>query len=432
MILVNVRRPSRILFIGAVLTALTWHARAQSTPEREAVLGLDFALQTALTESPQLAMAGLGADALRQVGAQAGTLPDPVLQAAFSPRPVHTARGTQRSQFRLEQAFPFPGKRKLRRQVADLRADVAQYEVEALRQDIAQQVRSAYARLYALQERLDILSTFEDEIRSFEEAAAAEYEVGRGPQQALLRAQLERNTISKRALQLRASRHEAVRDLATLMNRPELMADSFRVERPVPLEDLRGETSYEVAARQRPEFRAVDRALKGADRAIDLARRDYYPDVTLQVTYTDIAKDTPPVNPDGANALAVGAGVRIPLWRGALSAKRQQREIERRRLDEHQRALEADTRIRLEELRQRIRLEQENLALLSGGLVPQAEITRDATLAAYTTGRASFLDLLEAERMLFELKLDEISTRERLHEAVASVHRVLGTPIDFE
>ena len=110
---------------------------------------------------------------------------------------------------------------------------------------------------------------------------------------------------------------------------------------------------------------------------------------------------------------------------------RQQREIERQRIDEQQRALETDVQLRSTELRHRIRLEQQNLQLLSGGLVPQAEITRDAALAAYTTGRAAFIDLLDAERMLFELQLDEISVRERLHEAVATMHRVLGTPIDL-
>jgi outer membrane protein TolC len=386
----------------------------------------------ALSQSPDLSIAELETEALRRIPRQTSSLPDPVLHVGFAPRPVHTARGSQRSQWRLEQAIPFPGKRRLRREVAELTADASGFRAQAVKQDVVLRVRQAYARLFSLQQQLEALEVFKEEVTRFEAAAAAEYEVGRGPQQALLRAQLEKNSLGKRELGLQAAWHEAARDLARAMNEPDLFTDTLHVERPRELEYADTADAYELAVNQRPEFQAIEQAKASADRAVGLARREFYPDFTLQVTYTDIARESPPASPDGQDALMVGAGIRLPLWRGSLHASRQQREIERSRLDEQRRALDSDVRIRIEELRQRIKLERKNLSLLSAGLVPQAEITRDATLAAYTTGRAAFIDLLDAERMLFELQLDEITTLERLHQAIASLHRVLGSPVDIQ
>ena len=421
---------SRILTVGACLSLIAVASPAQPSVLSDSNLSLDEAIGLALARSPNLALAELETEAFRQQPSQAGALSDPVLNVSVSPSPVHTARGTQRSQWSVQQAIPFPGKRRLRREVAELRADASAFETQAVRLDVVLNVRQAYARLFSLQQQLEVLHFFREEVESFEEAAAAQYEVGRGPQQALLRAQLEKNALGKRELGLRAAWHEAARDLARVLNDPGLIRDTLRVVRPGTLEHLDAVDAFEFALDQRPEFRAIEQAQAGADKAIGLARRAFYPDFTFQVTYSDIARRSPPLDPDGKDAIAVGAGIRLPIWRGTRRAMTQQREIERRRLDEQRRALEADVRIRVEELQHRIDLERQNLLLLSDGLVPQAEITRDATLAAYTTGRVAFIDLLDAERMLFELTLDEILSLERLHRTVASLHRVLGTPVD--
>jgi outer membrane protein TolC len=426
------QRLLRFLFVGVLSLVVPVVANGQGSEQTVGSFRLDDAIHLALERNPEVAMVDLEAEALRYVAPQASTLPEPVFQVGIAASPVHTARGTQRSQWRLEQTIPFPGKRRLRAEAAQFRADAAGFASDALRHGIVLNVRLAYVRIFSLQQQLETLGEFREEVSRFEEAAAAEYEVGRGPQQALLRAQLERNALAKRELVIRTHWQEAVRSLARSINDPALIADTLQVERPVDLESIDLTGAYDRAVDLRPEFRAIESARESADRAVRLAQRDKYPDVTLQVTYTDIARDSPPVNPDGKDAVTIGAGIRLPIWRKGLDAKRQQREIERRRLDEHRRMLETDVSTRIRELKHRIGLEQKNLVLLSEGLIPQAEITRDATLAAYTTGRIGFLDLLEAERMLFELQLDEIVTLQRLHEAVATMHRTIGSPVDLK
>jgi len=59
-------------------------------------------------------------------------------------------------------------------------------------------------------------------------------------------------------------------------------------------------------------------------------------------------------------------------------------------------------------------------------LILQAEIMLEATLSAYNTGRTGFIDLLDAERTLFGLRLDAVETAAAYWQTVAALERALG------
>ena len=70
--------------------------------------------------------------------------------------------------------------------------------------------------------------------------------------------------------------------------------------------------------------------------------------------------------------------------------------------------------------------EKRQLALFRETLIPQAETSFESTLSAYNTGTASFLELLDAERTLFTLRLDEAATSARYLQTLAALERALG------
>ena len=102
--------------------------------------------------------------------------------------------------------------------------------------------------------------------------------------------------------------------------------------------------------------------------------------------------------------------------------------LDRLRLEARYEALTTRIRRTVSEQRSRLRLERQTLDLYATTLIPQAETTREATLSAYTTGRTGFLDLLDAERMLFSLRFDAEAARVRLRQAAARLERALGVP----
>ncbi len=188
------------------------------------------------------------------------------------------------------------------------------------------------------------------------------------------------------------------------------------------------DTSLDAALERLPEARALRTALARAGRRIDLAGKASLPDFSFNLTYFDIYDSGIPAAADGRNALALGIGVKIPLWQGRLRAGREEATLGRRRLEARYEALTTRIRRSAGEQHSCLRLERQTLDLYGTTLIPQAETIREATLSAYTTGRSGFLDLLDAERMLFSLRFDAEATRVRLQQAAASLERALGVP----
>lgn len=185
-----------VLLLFSIATARP--AIAQVVAADTTVLRLDDLLREVRTANPSLRARRLRVDALNTKSEQVSALPDPTVGGAYQPYSIVTARGPQRSQWQVQQQIPFPGKRRLRGEVARLTADVAASEAEAFADDLTYQVKTAYYTLYRVQEQTRLVRQFQEDLAGFEESAATQYEVGRGPQQAILKAQVERGRLEVR------------------------------------------------------------------------------------------------------------------------------------------------------------------------------------------------------------------------------------------
>ena len=391
------------------------------------VLSLDSLFAEISANNPSLRASRLEAAALARRGAQVSALPDPVIMIGYQPYPLLTARGTQRSQWRVEQAIPFPGKLGLQRDIADYSARVAEFEAETYAEDLLFLAKEVYYELYRIQRQENLIDAFKERLGSFEEVASTLYRVGTGMQQAILKAQLERNTLSRQQLDLDARRRTAAETLARILNRP--FSDAFvgtvRVAAPEQ-PTLDESTLLAIAHRERQEISALDAAADRADAQIALARKQFKPDFGVNVTYFDIgAADIPPTA-TGRDALGVGVSIKVPLQRGRLRAGLEEARVRRNQVTARQEALATSFRTQIADLVSRLKLETQQLDLYNQALIPQAETTLQATLSAYSTGRTDFLDLLDAERMLFTLHSGYEDAFARYLKATAALERALG------
>ncbi len=369
---------------------------------------------------------GTQAAALRPV--QEGALPDPTMGLTYLPLPVVTARGEQRSQWRLEQAFPYPGTLRLRREVAEARTLASEALYEQTRLNLAFALQRAYFTGYRIAKVRRLIQTYQEQLRLFEEAAASLYSVGKSPQQAILKAQLEHNTLDNRLLQLARQEYEVVQQLAQLLNNPSFPADTLSWQLPpwTPLPPV--DSLITRALHQHPEMRRLEAEYQAADRQVALRQKKFYPDFRVSVQYIDIANRGPVPSTNGKNALAIGLGLRLPLQRRALRAGLEEAQL---RLQQIRHRIE-DLRIQLQTaIRERMTQLQEvdqQLALIRETLLPQADMTLETTLAAYQTGRVDFLDLLDAERMRFSLRTQVIELEQERYTLRAELARLTGQP----
>ena len=121
-------------------------------------------IQEAQANNSSIAAADHGARAARMVAPQKAALPDPTFTvqqfSVGSPRPF---AGYTNSDFAYigvgaSQELPYPGKLRLRAEVAERDADTKAAEVEAVGADVADAVKLDYLQLAYLQQTLSVLT----------------------------------------------------------------------------------------------------------------------------------------------------------------------------------------------------------------------------------------------------------------------------------
>jgi len=399
---------------------------AQEPPaDTSAVLDLADLLRALEAGNPELTAHWIETEALGTRRRQVTAWPDPMAMVAYQPYPMLTAHGAQRSQWRIEQAVPYPGTRRVLGDLADLEASIAADETRTLALDLGLDLKRAYFTLYRTQQLLPLIDDFTVRLRAFEGTARALYEAGRGSQQAILQAQLERASLNTRRYTLE---HEALAARETLRRLSNSPAAPQGTAQPNPPPPLPPRDSLLVLARAlRPEVGAIATAERRSLKAVELARRTALPELGVVVTYFDIAAAADPPGAMGRDALELGVTAVLPIQRGRIRARLQEARLGSSRVRAQAEAVTIAIETHLDEALHEIEQHNNQLALLRNALLPQAEATRQAALTGYSSGSASFLDLLEAERASFGLRVTYEETFVDYLLAYAVLERVLGT-----
>jgi cobalt-zinc-cadmium efflux system outer membrane protein len=442
-------RGLKLAFAAAVVTGLTASAPpaepetvdvSGGTPSERVLAsvsdpGLRDLIRQVLARNPQLAAAKAQALAARERAPQAKAMPDPMLGATGYVSRPETRVGPQTASGTLSQRFPWFGKRGLREKVALRRADALDAQVEARRLDLVTETRRLFYEIGFLDAWQAVVGADRRTLVHYEELARSRYSAGVGIQQAVVKVQAEITKDDTRLLEITDRRAALVAQLDALRDVPQ----------PAPLGPLTlpayGEVKLDRAALRaralelRPELAQADSELARADAVVALARKEYAPDLTLGASYTlvgrrqDAAGIAAPPPDDGKDVFAVSASINLPIWRRKLKAGVEEAAELRRAADEDKRAVVAGIDRSLSELTERLTLTWRQLRLLQDVLGIQADQSLRSAEAAYGAGTIGSLDLLDAERVLLEVRTAIERTRADYAIAMARLEGAVGGPI---
>ena len=290
--------PSKIIFPLAA-AALFLMTNALYANETQALrLSATSAVEITVRDNPSLAQMQARYEAMLEMPAQAGALADPTLSLNAMNLPTDSFDRDQEAmtqlQIGLSQQFPFPGKRALREEAAEFDAEAAGYSVAEMRLQLASAVKKRWWQLYYLDHALATVENNRALLRQFISVAKTKYETGEGLQQDVLLSQLESSKLMDQEIQLQAIRRQQAIQLNILMDRspntPVLLLD--KVDRLMPA--LANEAVlYEKAQAVRPMLRHMTSNVDAAQSRLGLAKRDYYPDFTVGMSYGDRSGDNP-------------------------------------------------------------------------------------------------------------------------------------------
>lgn len=159
------------------------------TVQTEPRLSLQHLITELEASSPELKAAHQRWEAAKAVVPQVQTLPDPTVRFGYQRMPM--IEPLQGATYGIGQEIPFPGKLRLKGEVAQREADRIEQEYLAVRLRLIARLKETYFDLHFVHKAIEIVERNKVLLMQFEKTAKSRYAVGQAAQQDVFRAQVE-------------------------------------------------------------------------------------------------------------------------------------------------------------------------------------------------------------------------------------------------
>lgn len=425
----------RALKIGVLVTVLTSAVNVASegaASAQEAVLRLQPLIQEVLAVNPEIKADGKRWDAAKERPPQEGSLDDPMLSFEIVNLPTNSFSFSQddmtMKQFSLSQTFPFFGKRGLRSEVAQREANAIGQGFRDKQNEIVRRVKETFYELYISDRSLEVVEKNREVLKEFVKIAETKYSVGKGIQQDVLKAQVELSKLLDEQIRLEQTRQAAAAKLNAILNRaPQTpLGRTEEVLKEEMTRDLKA--LQDRALENRPLLKALQEEVERSKAAHALARRRYFPDLTMSVAY-GVREDSRIVN--RSDMFSAGFSINIPLY---FRTKQDRQVAETSALinsaREQYQAARNEVLSLVMQLVSDIEKGSKLIDLLQTGLIPQAQLSLDSAVAGYQVNKVDFLTLLDNRLTLFNFEREYYRALGEYQASLARLEWVVGASID--
>jgi outer membrane protein TolC len=364
--------------------------------------------------------------AAQKVPPQASAYDDPVVMWDNwnTPENLHINEASNNI-FRLSQKIPFPGKLRLKGEIAAKEAAQREAELRAAEIDTVAQVKKAYYEIWLGYQNLNVYRRDQSLMTQFAQIAERKYAVGQVSQPDVLRAQVELTHLINRVTTETLNLSKARAQLNALLSRLSEAPLGIPRDPPPPVIAYALEDLAKQALAHRPELIAQSSMVERESLALALARKAYYPDFEVSVSRF--------VNFGQRDGFGLTVSASIPLAfkykydagveeavANQETAQSELRRLQDRALFEVKQAL----------VEAQVALEQRNLFLRTH--IPQAEQTLAATQIGYQTGTLDFLSLIDSVRAVEQIHLEHLMATANFEKAWAELERAVGKALPRE
>ncbi len=385
-------------------------------------------LEVALAQNPKIRAAQKNVESLAYRVPQAASLPDPQLGVTTLPEPIQTAAGQQELAIQVGQKFPWPGKLDLQAQVAQAQLEAAQAELKAVQLEVIERVKRAYFELYFVQQAIRITEENRKLMEQLLKIADARYRNNQVSQQDVLRAELELSNIDRELIAWRQQLESTQARLAQLMHiDPEtpLVVSGKLPPEAIP-QDM--DRLFRLALARRPELHAQLARIRQGRRKVELAELNYLPDVTLSVSWIDVATNGISPVANGRDPVLLAASINLPIYRKRLDAAVREAETQTVSAARSYDVLRDATLADVADLMAQAQSQYDLLKLFREEILPKAELTFRVSLEAYPAGQIDFLQLIDNWQQLLRYQLAYERLQAQLRQTLSSLERVIGQP----
>jgi cobalt-zinc-cadmium efflux system outer membrane protein len=360
--------------------------------------GMPTPLATLISEAQsnntQLSAADHAWKASTHVAQQVTTLPDPQFTvqsfSVGSPKPF---AGFSNSDFAYigfgaSQDVPFPGKLRLKGDVASREADIKLAQVDLLRTSITDQVKLLYLRLAYLDATLSILRRNDAVLKPLIETSLSHYSLGQGSQADVLKAQVEHTKILSEITMHHQEMGQLQASLKQLLHRSQTSADI--VSEPLSLTPLQrtADELQNLVLAHNPAVSVDTAAVHKQDVQLKAAQREGKPDFNVGYMFQQTGGGY-------RDYYMLTLNMRLPRRRRVEAGVAEAAES----LEQSRQELDSQVQQQLAEVQKQYIAVMNTAELVTeyeDGLLPQANAAFRAEQTTYRSGKQGFAPVLSS------------------------------------
>ncbi len=411
---------------GILVAAILAVSAAAETPDPR--VRLRDLTGEAMKSNPEIVAAQKTYEAARQRPAQEGSLPDPMISLGYvsvgNPLPGAGlgSQVTSNIGVMYSQEVPYPGKLKLKGEIASKEADATFQQYQAVQLGVISRLKQAYYRLQYTYEASDLLARNRDLLDRLVSVTEARYSVGKAAQQDVFKAQTQVSILETRLVKLEQQRLSSEAEIDSLLNRrpgapvgrPEEVKPK---ELAATLEEL-----YAAAGRNSPMLRRDQNMIERSELAVNSARKEYYPDVTLTGGYFNQGSMAP--------MYQFQASFKVPLyfWRKQRAGVNEQVTL----LSQARRTYEATDQglhFRIQDDYTMAQASARLMKLYTQTVVPQGNLALESSLSTYETGAVDFLSVLTNFTTVLDYEMNYYDEALNYALALSRLEEMTGQPL---
>lgn len=394
-----------------------------ASDEPAGTLVLPQALALALTQNPELAAFSWETRAREAATLQARFFPNPTFGANAANFGNRVIRGFDGDVVTLElsQLIELGGKRAARTEAAALTKELADWDYETKRVDVLTQVSQAFIEVMTAQQRLVLTQQTQDLANQMMMTTSARVQTGKVSPVEETKARVALASVRIELMRVRKELEAARKRLAASWGstEPRFEAVAGNLDAIPSLPSL---ASLLQRLANNPDLARWATEITQRQALITMEKAKAVPDVTATL---GASKYLMPND----YALVVGFSIPLPVFNrnqgGILEAEHRLTKAE-----EERRSAEVRIATALNTAYQRLDAAHAEVSALRQEILPGAQSAYEASREGYRFGKFGFLDVLDAQRILFGAKTQNLLALAEYHKAVVEVERLIGGSLD--
>ncbi len=382
-------------------------------------LSLSDSLNLALKANPDIAVAIREREAIAGTKVQAATRPNPFVSTSIQ----DTRSATRQIYLQLNQEIELGNKRTARIEAADAFYNKADAELAIKQAEIHANVVAAFYEVLVAQERVTLAKSSVEIAESALDVASKRVKAGKSSPVEQTKSSIAAATVKIELIQATTQLNNSRKRLSTLWGDS---APSFEraTGEVTSIPEVSSLSNLQALIESSPSIKLAKMEIDTREALTKIERSKIVPNITVSAGVLNNQEI-------GQNQALLGLSIPIPVF--DHNQGNVQEAVSRKfKAEDELVAIKNRIQINLATQYEKLSVARQATLALQTDILPNAQSAFDAANRGFSLGKFNFLDVLDAQRTLYQAKSQYINALLEAHQSIAEIERTIGEVVDHQ